>query len=248
MRKLAKQCVLFPFVVQLFAAGYSDGTNKTPEGEIGKKSPDPGKKSEGEGVTPGYNSKIPEQSEAATPNKLTLDERADGRILLFDGKTLSGWKIKGEAKVEDGVLVLGGGDQETIAVPTSLFGENLEIRWQFSTRVTATDLPEFVFKFGRPGDSFTRSFSLPRLNGDTVRFRRCEIVLNYDAENKTHLSSLTSGDGKSNAQGKSTNVPRSSTSIRFIVPQNCQLRLHSLKLRPTKATVGLFSFPPSGTR
>jgi hypothetical protein len=39
---------------------------------------------------------------------LTPKEIADGTILLFDGETTFGWKIDGDAKVEDGILKIGG--------------------------------------------------------------------------------------------------------------------------------------------
>ena len=48
------------------------------------------------------------EKDEVNPNRLTPKEIADGWILLFDGQTTFGWKIEGEAKVENGVLVLGG--------------------------------------------------------------------------------------------------------------------------------------------
>lgn len=48
------------------------------------------------------------EKDEVKPNRLTPKEIADGWILLFDGETTFGWKIDGEAKVENGVLVLGG--------------------------------------------------------------------------------------------------------------------------------------------
>ena len=42
----------------------------------------------------------------AKPNTLTPKEISDGWILLFDGETFGGWKIDGEATVEDGELIL----------------------------------------------------------------------------------------------------------------------------------------------
>jgi hypothetical protein len=45
---------------------------------------------------------------AARPNTLTPEEVREGWLLLFDGESTFGWKIDGEAKVEKGVLILGG--------------------------------------------------------------------------------------------------------------------------------------------
>ena len=45
-------------------------------------------------------------AEKAKPNTLTPKEIAEGWILLFDGKTTFGWKVEGEAKVEDGLILL----------------------------------------------------------------------------------------------------------------------------------------------
>ncbi len=60
------------------------------------------------------------EEEAAKSNTLTPKEIADGWILLFDGETAFGWKIDGEAKIENGVLVLGG-SKATKAVTTTAF-------------------------------------------------------------------------------------------------------------------------------
>jgi hypothetical protein len=54
------------------------------------------------------------------PNTLTPKEIEEGWILLFDGETTFGWKIDGESKVADGVLILGG-SKETNAVATTAF-------------------------------------------------------------------------------------------------------------------------------
>jgi len=169
------------------------------------------------------------RQETPKPNTLTSKEIAEGWILLFDGTTNFGWKIEGDAKIEDGVFILGGSDQETVAAPTSVFNEDVEIRLHFETKNTATTLPAFVVDFGQPGDKFTNSMALPRSSS----FKQGVIVLDYNARNKTHVSSLSFDGGKSKSEGKATNVPRGSTSIGLRVPPNCQLRFHSLKLRPT---------------
>lgn len=54
------------------------------------------------------------------PNTLTPKEAADGWLLLFDGETTFGWKIDGDAKVKDGVLLLGGGKATTATFTTRL--------------------------------------------------------------------------------------------------------------------------------
>jgi hypothetical protein len=56
------------------------------------------------------------------PNQLTPKEITDGWISLFDGETTFGWKIDGEAKVENGVLILGG-EKATTAATTTEFAK-----------------------------------------------------------------------------------------------------------------------------
>jgi hypothetical protein len=55
------------------------------------------------------------------PNALTPQEIADGWILLFDGETTFGWKFDGDAKVNEGTLVVGG-DKAAVATVTTSFG------------------------------------------------------------------------------------------------------------------------------
>jgi hypothetical protein len=53
------------------------------------------------------------ENDPPTPNNLTPKELADGAILLFDGETTFGWQIDGEAKVDKGVLKIGGAKPAT---------------------------------------------------------------------------------------------------------------------------------------
>ncbi len=66
------------------------------------------------------------------PNTLTPKEIEQGMLLLFDGETTLGWKIDGEAKVEEGFLVLGGKKEtwarSTLRLPV-LRVVNLEATW-----------------------------------------------------------------------------------------------------------------------
>src|SRR5262245_13339512 len=80
-------------------------------------------------------------AEPARPNTLTPQEVADGWLLLFDGETTFGWKIDGEAKVEDGLLVLGGTKATTAETTTSLdwdkaYSLDMETRWEGTTPPT----------------------------------------------------------------------------------------------------------------
>ena len=62
------------------------------------------------------------------PGALTPEEIRDGWLLLFDGETTFGWQIDGEAKVEKGVLILGG-KKKTVARFTALFdGGKVELQ------------------------------------------------------------------------------------------------------------------------
>src|SRR5258708_39532626 len=57
---------------------------------------------------------------AVKPNALTPKEVAEGWLLLFDGTTTFGWNVDGDAKVQDGVLVLGGYDETRARLTTGL--------------------------------------------------------------------------------------------------------------------------------
>lgn len=79
-------------------------------------------------------------------NSLTADEVAAGWILLFDGETTFGWKIDGAAKVEDGVLVLGGSKATTAESTTSFDWQNtafhMEASWKGNKAPSFTLLGE----------------------------------------------------------------------------------------------------------
>src|SRR5688500_5754938 len=85
---------------------------------------------------------IAQQAEPAKPaaplNTLTDAEKADGWILLFDGKSTAGWRLLGGDKipeeswtVKDGVLVhlpKGGGKDIIYNKPF----ENFELSWEWN--------------------------------------------------------------------------------------------------------------------
>ncbi len=84
-------------------------------------------------------------SEGSKPNTLTAKEIADGWILLFDGRTTFGWKIDGEAKVEDGVLVLGGSKATKAETTTAFDWEgNLDYSFEMETSWEGVKPPKFL--------------------------------------------------------------------------------------------------------
>jgi hypothetical protein len=83
--------------------------------------------------------------EKAKPNTLVPKEIADGWILLFDGETTFGWKIEGEAKVENEVLVVGGA-KATKAETTTAFDwqGNLDHPFEMETSWEGEKPPRFL--------------------------------------------------------------------------------------------------------
>src|SRR3954471_2571949 len=74
--------------------------------------------------------------EKAKPNTLTPKEIADGWILLFDGESTYGWKVEGEAKAKDGVLLLGGEKETTATCKTAFLNYQLEVTATFPGGMT----------------------------------------------------------------------------------------------------------------
>jgi 3-keto-disaccharide hydrolase len=67
---------------------------------------------------------------AADKPRLTDGEISDGWVMLFDGATTFGWSVEGRAVVDEGVLILGGGDRPTVLTSKGVFGR-AELRWTF---------------------------------------------------------------------------------------------------------------------
>lgn len=67
-------------------------------------------------------------AEDPKPNTLTPKEISGGWILLFDGETMFGWKVKGEARVDKGLLVLGGKKATTATLTTEFSQGDLQFQ------------------------------------------------------------------------------------------------------------------------
>jgi hypothetical protein len=84
---------------------------------------------------------------APDSNTLTVTEAADGWLLLFDGTTTFGWQVDGEARVQDGALVLGG-TRATTARTTTAFQNgfcsfSMEMRWD-GTQPPGFNVPDVL--------------------------------------------------------------------------------------------------------
>jgi hypothetical protein len=101
----------------------------------------------------------------AQPNTLTPKEISDGWILLFDGQTTFGWKIDGEAKVENGVLVLGGSKATKAETTTALPWEgNLDYSFEAETSWQGETPPAYSVRGGKSGafDDASKGQFVPR--------------------------------------------------------------------------------------
>jgi hypothetical protein len=90
----------------------------------------------------------PALADDTKPPVLTEKEIADGWLMFFDGETTFGWKIDGEAKVKDGVLLLGGGQKTTTATPGTGFAA-------YDMRLETSGSAMVVFKSANGSSRFT---------------------------------------------------------------------------------------------
>src|SRR5262245_17492982 len=84
----------------------------------------------------------PKQAANSGPNQLSAEERKKGWVLVYDGKSTSGWKVEGDAVSRDGMLVVGGAKPARISTvakfgnpvnantPLSIVRVRFEFRWK----------------------------------------------------------------------------------------------------------------------
>jgi hypothetical protein len=96
---------------------------------------------------------------AGEPNTLSPEELADGWILLFDGKTLFGWRpdSKADWQVADGAITVSQGEPGLL-LTTSQFG-NYELKVDFRTP-PGTNSGVFLRTSPKPADVTTRCYEL----------------------------------------------------------------------------------------
>jgi hypothetical protein len=166
----------------------------------------------------------------AKPNALTPKEIADGWILLFDGESTFGCSVEGEAKVENGMLVVGGEKQATIPIGFGFFESSWQYRWE------GNDAPEVgVRLFGKQGTSrFTNSMKLAPITGEQWNTARFQIN-----------PSLGPGGGGRSGRKEiagpfvdtlTVTIPpprgRGRFEVQIHVPEKSRLLLRNLKVKP----------------
>src|SRR5215831_8646096 len=138
---------------------------------------------------------------------LTAKEIADGWLMLFDGETTFGWKIDGESKIKDKVLLLGG-DKEARAETTSSFND-FELRFDVHTGGEKA-----MLSFGNNVQSFK-----------STRWGTYSVKCKGNA-----VDSESQGIDESSGEGRGGRPI--ATPLRFQVPAGGKLQLKNIKLKP----------------
>lgn len=120
--------------------------------------------------------------------QLTEKEIADGWIMLFDGETTFGWKIDGEAEVEDGKLILGG-DDETTAVTTAAF-RYFDLRIDYKVEDDEPMLIVGELEVSLPKDADSIEFSLPEEFEDVTKASPIRIEVPEDSKLVIEIAAL----------------------------------------------------------
>jgi hypothetical protein len=166
------------------------------------------------------------------PNTLTPQEAADGVLLLFDGKTTFGWKVDGEAAVENGTLVLGG-TKATTAQPTTGWGSfdfTAELRSEgkkearfVMVRTSGGNKIEYGTPLDEAGPNAATDWDLLSLDAKLDVAGQME---NYRLAYKSTNGNTAGGGGSSGANVVAL------AALKFEVPAGQKLVLRNVKLKP----------------
>ncbi len=158
-------------------------------------------------------------AEKTKPNSLTPKEVTDGWLLLFDGETTFGWKLDGEAKVNDGVLLLGG-EKPTTANMTMGFSSDFDLHFEYFPEKSEKDV---LMKLGE---------TTAHLSGFTG-WHSVTAQARYDTKTKKNSLSVKSQLDRGVTSGLSVagkDIEINNCDI--IVPAKAQLMLRNIKLKP----------------
>lgn len=171
-------------------------------------------------------------------NTLTPQEVTDGILLLFDGKTTFGWKVEGEAKVENGVLVLGG-TKKTTAYPTTGFGSfefTADLRSEgnkaarFIMVRSSADGNELQYPtiLDEAGPNAAADWDLLALDA------KLDVAGQKDTYKLAYRSTNGNTSGGGDTSGQNSVAP---ATLKFVVPAGQRVLLRNVKIKPlgTKA-------------
>jgi hypothetical protein len=158
------------------------------------------------------------------PNTLTPKEAAEGWILLFDGETAFGWD--GEAKVDQGALVIGGAKDVRLRLTSAFDQCVLEGEWRLegsAASATWSDRGRIEFGEVNDGPAWGR-LSL------TVKERSVDKLVEGGAKkSRTRVIDAFRGE-------MLPRTPMPPTQPTFNVRAGSKLFLRNLKLKPTNMT------------
>jgi hypothetical protein len=156
-------------------------------------------------------------ADAPKPNALTPDEVADGWVQLFDGDTTFGWKIDGDAKVENSELQIGGPNKSS-ATTANVFGD-FRLRFEYAYEAKGGAAMQLIL-FGK---------------SQGIRDRRapawCDVEYTVTHEGDYAILVLRSPPQARPAPNRRINPP-SCTSVGFGAAAGDTLRLRNVRIKP----------------
>jgi hypothetical protein len=155
---------------------------------------------------------------ADKPNTLSPQQIADGWLLLFDGETTFGWKVKGDVAVTAGVLIVGGARKTTVTATTQFGHADLEFEADAAEALDATLL------FGE----FSDKVFAPMSRREKKRWHGVSAYCRKDGIQVLVHNVRTAGG----FEGETPPVNSHATVIGFTVPAGQKLLLRSIKLQP----------------
>lgn len=172
----------------------------------------------------------------AQPNTLTKEEIADGWILGFDGTSTMGWSIQGDAKVVDGVLVLGGVRPTRAQMP--LLGRTFQLRLEYRAEGKLS-----VIAWETRGPFFSGSNSsstLDRQSKDPAEW--IEVIYTGEFDPDTGMRSRKSqsrvlGEAAFVARDGGATTASGEMRLSFEIPAGAKLHIRNVKLQmePTES-------------
>lgn len=166
------------------------------------------------------------RGDEAPANTLTAKEIAQGWILLFDGETNFGWKIDGEAKVENGVLVLGGSKAANASLGFAL--DHFELRLAFGTEGASP--AELIVDTRAPATGNMHTIVSGKAWSSFEMTMEPEAGVSPSTIS-AHLEGKGGSDAKGHFKGSFTHGP-GPVAVSFGVPAGSKLSLRGVKLRP----------------